>query len=262
MTTIYEPKGKAREYSPFALNLYLGCMHNCKYCYCCHTIQKTETEYYQSLYPRKNIIAELEKELSKKRYDKQVLLSFVGDIYSENADGNECARQALEVLHRHDVPVAILTKGGKRCLKDLDIFKKFGSRIQIGATLTFFDEYKSHEWESGAASPAERLETLKTLHDNGIRTFASFEPVIEPTESIKLIEETLRTNCVDVYKIGKLNNYKGLDKVIDWTSFLKVVLNLLRKSSKQIYVKFDLRNAAAGICLTDIESNADYHCVV
>lgn len=31
--TIYEPSGKAREYSPLALNLYKGCDHGCNYCY-------------------------------------------------------------------------------------------------------------------------------------------------------------------------------------------------------------------------------------
>ncbi len=31
---IYVPKGRAREYSPLALNLYRGCEHRCSYCYC------------------------------------------------------------------------------------------------------------------------------------------------------------------------------------------------------------------------------------
>ena len=33
MSIIYEPKGKAREYSPLAVNLYRGCSHGCLYCY-------------------------------------------------------------------------------------------------------------------------------------------------------------------------------------------------------------------------------------
>ena len=33
MSLIYEPKGKAREYSPLALNVYSGgCDHACRYC--------------------------------------------------------------------------------------------------------------------------------------------------------------------------------------------------------------------------------------
>ena len=31
---LYEPTGKAAEYSPWAVNFYPGCSHNCKYCYC------------------------------------------------------------------------------------------------------------------------------------------------------------------------------------------------------------------------------------
>ena len=31
MPVIYEPKGKAREYSPYACNLYIGCSHRCQY---------------------------------------------------------------------------------------------------------------------------------------------------------------------------------------------------------------------------------------
>ncbi len=33
MSVIYQPTGMAREYSPYALNLYIGCSHRCVYCY-------------------------------------------------------------------------------------------------------------------------------------------------------------------------------------------------------------------------------------
>lgn len=31
---IYNPKGKAGEYSEWACNFYTGCSNNCQYCYC------------------------------------------------------------------------------------------------------------------------------------------------------------------------------------------------------------------------------------
>ena len=37
---------------------------------------------------------------------------------------------------------------------------------------------------------------------------ASFEPVIFPEQSLNMIEQSL--DCVDIYKIGKVNNYNGL----------------------------------------------------
>ena len=92
--------------------------------------------------------------------DKQIMLSFIGDVYCETHDNNATTRGALELFLDYGAPVAILTKGGERCLKDLDLFKKFGDRIWVGATLTFADESKSRHWESGAALPKERLDVL------------------------------------------------------------------------------------------------------
>lgn len=157
----------------------------------------------------------------------------------------------------HRVPVAILTKGGERCLKDMDIFKKFGDHIQIGTTLTFDNDSDSLEWESGAALPKERLEVLKTLHDAGIRTFASFEPVIKPEQSLALMEAGL--DYIDTYKVGKLNNYKGLDKEIDWTDFLVKSLDILRTAKKSVYIKQDLRKVAPMVFLREDETNPDFH---
>lgn len=211
--------------------------------------------------PRKDIIKNLEKELASKRFDKQILLSFIGDVYCESIDNGKTTTEALELFLEYGAPVAILTKGGNRCLKDLDLFKRFGSRIAVGATLTFLDEFKSSEWEPGAASPQERLEVLKILHDNGIKTFASMEPTIEPLESLKLMEKTLLDDSVDHYKIGKLNNFRGLDKNIDWAKYLQDCLDLLRPLNKQIYIKKSLQQFAKGIELSNDEVQPDKYIV-
>lgn len=257
---IYEPRGKAREYSPLALNLYMGCTHRCKYCYAPSCIQKSRENYFKVPEPRKNVLENLEKQLKKEIPKEQVLLSFVGDVYCETSDDNKLTRKVLETLLFYKVPVAILTKGGKRCLKDMDIFQKFGDHIMIGATLTFDNDKDSLEWEEGASTPKERLETLKTLYENGIRTFASFEPVIYPDQSINLIKQSI--DFIDVYKIGKINNYKGIDKTIDWTDFLIKCVDILRPAGKEFYIKHDLRRAAPSIRLYGNEVLSDEHNVV
>lgn len=33
MKPIYEPKGKAKEYGDYAINIYTGCPHECFYCF-------------------------------------------------------------------------------------------------------------------------------------------------------------------------------------------------------------------------------------
>lgn len=244
MSIIYEPHGMAREYSPYACNLYIGCSHRCKYCYAPHTLQRSAESYFGVPSPRKSILKYLEKDLQDQSYHKQILVSFIGDVYCDNTDKSQTTREALALLNQYNAPVAVLSKGGKKMLREMDIFLAFGDRIMVGTTLTFFDIDKSKEWEPGAALPEERLAVLSQLHAAGIKTFASFEPVLEPCESLKLIEKTIIDNSVDHYKLGKLNNYKGLDRGVDWQGFLIDALALLRPAKKQIYVKQCLREHA------------------
>ena len=96
MPVIYEPRGKAREYSPLACNLYLSCTHKCKYCYAPHALQRRAVDYFCRPAPRKNILQSIEKELRQQKFDRQILLSFIGDVYCESADDNDTTRDALK----------------------------------------------------------------------------------------------------------------------------------------------------------------------
>ena len=253
MPIIYAPSGMAKEYSPYAANLYIGCSHRCEYCYAPHTLQRRAEDYFGTPAPRRDVLNLLDQDLKKQQYTKQILLSFIGDVYCDNTDNSMTTRAALQLLDHYNAPVAVLSKGGKKMLRDLDVFQSFGERIMVGTTLTFIDAEKSRQWEPGATLPEERLETLKTLREAGIRTLASFEPVLEPAESLALIERTLQDDSVVHYKIGKLNNYKSLDKGHDWPGFLRDALALLRPAGKQIYVKKCLYEIAPDVPLQEDE---------
>jgi len=220
-------------------------------------MQRTRESYFINPEPRKDLIANLQRQIKKERPKQQVLLSFIGDAYCETTDENALTHEVLEILLENKVPVAVLTKGGNRCLKDLELFKKYGEHIQVGATLTFDNDADSLEWENGGALPQERLDTLKTLHESGIKTFVSFEPVIDPAQSLSLIEKSLP--FVDTYKIGKINNFQGLDKKINWTDFLSRAVTILRENNKAFYVKHDLRLSAPAIKLYGNEVFPDEH---
>jgi len=258
MSTIYEPRGKAREYSPLAVNFYTGCEHGCRYCYAPAIRRSDRDSYSSNINPRKGILHKIELDAKKIKYTtKQVLFNFMGDPYCLAEGEHKITRNALEILYRNKIPIAILTKGGNRALRDIDIMKMFGDSIQVGATLTFDNDVDSLEWEPKAALPKERLDMLKALHDSGVKTWASFEPVIKPDQSLRLIEDS--TEYVDVYKIGKINNYNGIDKEIDWTDFLEKAVKILRENNKAFYVKNDLRRAAPTVKLYGNEVLADEH---
>jgi len=259
MSIIYEPRGKAREYSPLSANLYSGCNHNCKYCYVPNIFGKS---YDQSnIYPRREILRELEKDCKKfASTEKQVLLSFTTDPYNSLEKDLRITRDALKLFLKYQIPVSILTKSNS-CLQDIDVFKKFPKdSLKVGMTLTFDNDKDSLDWESGASLPNERLDCLKTLKENNITTWASFEPVIIPSQSLVMIKKSLP--FVDHYKVGKINNYQGLDKTIDWTNFLSNVVSILREAQKPFYIKKDLRESASAVKLYGNEVLADEFCSI
>ena len=40
---------------------------------------------------------------------------------------------ALQLLDYYKVPIAVLSKGGQKMLRDVDVFQEFGTRITVGA---------------------------------------------------------------------------------------------------------------------------------
>ena len=65
----------------------------------------------------------------------------------------------------------------------------------------------------------------------------------------------MRDDSVDYYKIGKLNNYRGLDKGKDWQMYLEESLKMLRVANKQFYIKKGLRDVVSGVELFEHETD-------
>lgn len=236
MSLIYEPRGKAREYSPLALNIFSGCPHGCIYCFGPDALKKKD--YFQSIQPKANLLNLLEKELTKSASKDQVLLSFIGDPYNKHANG--IASLVLSLLLRFKVPVAILTKAPANAIADTELFKKFGPNLKIGSSLTFFSVDKSVKFEPFAPLPESRMAALDLFHRKGIRTWASLEPVIDPDETLKIVDFTLP--FIDEYKIGKINHMPDLEQGIDWNGFTLRAIEKLRAAAKPFYIKHSLRS--------------------
>ena len=241
MTIIYEPRGKAREYSALAANIYRGCGHACVYCFAPSAtfIDREKFSSPDYIRPRAGILEALEHDARKMAGDPRgILLSFTSDPYQPVEKDLRITRQALEILTAHGLTVTVLTKAGPwGILRDMDLLKMNPSNAW-SATLTFDDPAVSLEWEPGAALPAERIEALHIAHAAGIKTWVSFEPVIDPEAVYRLLD--LTHGFVDFYKVGKLN-YHPRAKEIDWVDFMERIEAQLKRLGKAYYLKKDLR---------------------
>jgi DNA repair photolyase len=242
MTIIYEPRGKAREYSALAANLYKGCAHACGYCFA-PSATFTDRETFSSdgyIRPRPGVLAQLAKDAEKSAgHPNPVLLSFTSDVYQPVERELGITRQALEILSANRLRPQILTKSGPWAIeRDADILKSCNGIW--AATLTLDNPEESLKWEPGAALPAERIEALRMAKEAGLETWVSLEPVLDPDAAIRLIQATHK--FVDLYKVGKLN-YHPHAKTIDWTEFYLRVNAQLDLFNCRRYLKNDLIEA-------------------
>jgi DNA repair photolyase len=238
---IYETKGRAREYSELAMNLYDSCSFSCAYCYVPMVLHRKEQDFHKTAKPR---ITAGDIEISVGRWLKthpdekrSALLSFTSDPYQPIEMDTKLTRQTIEILHAAGLNVTILTKGGNRALRDFDLLRP-GDAFAV--TLTCLDETETEYWEPGAAPTRERLHTLSVAHNMGIETWVSFEPVLYPEETMALIKAT--KDYVDHIKVGTLNYHEHAD-TIDWRSFGWSVKAMMDGLEISYYLKADLRYA-------------------
>lgn len=233
MSIIYEPTGKALEYSPLAINLYNGCSHGCKYCYVPSIRRKTLKEWSASPTPRVDILRQLDKEAAKMAGDKrEIMFSFMSDPY-HSKESAALTREALLICEKHNLNCHVLTKGGMLAANDFDILQR--NKWKFGSTIIFKSEILREDWEPNAATIADRFKAVRLAHEMGIFTWVSMEPVVNAAAALAVIRELRDT--VDFWKVGKLNHHK-IDYVIDWAKFLVDAEREL--IGKKFYIKKDL----------------------
>ena len=220
-SVIYTPRGAAREYAAWACNVYKGCTHGCFYCFGPDVMHVEKDAFRKNIQTRgDDFLKRLEKDARRESHEGtayfQVHLCFVTDSYQPIEDELQITRKTIEILHKWRLQVAVLTKGGTRALRDIDLF---GPGDAMAATMTFATEADSLKYEPGAALPQDRFEALKEFHKKGVPTWISCEPVLDVQQTLYLIQ--MMHEVVDHVKVGKLNHDSKREAEINWRKFGK-----------------------------------------
>ncbi len=161
----------------YSLNPYRGCSFGCRYCYARFMRRFTghRESWGEFVDIKVNGPATLERELDRVRRGV-VLLSSVTDAYQPVEAERRITRQCLEALLVCQFPVRILTKS-PLVRRDTDLFRGFVD-IEVGLTVTTDDERVRRFFEPKAPSLGSRIEALKRLHGEGVKTYAFIGPVL------------------------------------------------------------------------------------
>ena len=82
MKPIYQPKGAAKEYGDYAINIYTGCPHRCFYCFAPNVLHRDRQQFHEVVEPRKGIVEETRRQIECEGITgKLIHLCFTCDPY-------------------------------------------------------------------------------------------------------------------------------------------------------------------------------------
>ncbi len=167
----------------YALNAYVGCQHNCIYCYAKFMRRFTgHRERWGEFVDVKINAAELLAREVKKKKKGRVWISGVCDAYQYLEKKYMLTRRCLEILVDQGWPVTVQTKS-PLVLRDIDILSR-SADAEVGFTITTADEKVRKIFEPGAPPIAKRVEAVRILHAEGIRTFVMVAPLLPNAEGL------------------------------------------------------------------------------
>lgn len=205
---IYNPSGKAGEYSYWACNFYNGCSNDCDYCYCKRGVMSSNWSTTPILKKKfrdeSHALEVFEKELKANLPELQkhgLFFSFTTDPLL--AECSDLTWSAIMMAMENDVPVKLLTKVVGVWVNQIieNMHQSWRNLIAFGFTLTGCDEK-----EPNASPNIERIKAMRILHLAGFKTWASIEPILDLSKSLDCIAKT--TICCGLYKIGLMSGKK------------------------------------------------------
>ncbi len=232
------------EYGDYTMNHVAGCSHGCKYpCYAFLMAKRfgKVKDYEEWLEPNlvSNALELLRKEIPKLRNKiKSVQLCFTTDPFMMGYEEiKDMSLAAIRMLNSHGIKCTALTKG--LLPKELANFSK---ENEYGITFISLDEEYRKIMEPGASSYADRLASLKYLHDEGCKTWVSIEPYPTPN----LIQQDLlpileAVSFADKIIFGRTNYSKEITAYKKHKEFYntqaKIVIEFCEKNNIAYHIK-------------------------
>lgn len=167
-----------------SINPYRGCEHGCAYCFArpTHAFQGLSSglDFETKIFAKPNAAELLEKELRASNYEPTTIaLGSNTDPYQPVERRFRITRSILEVLSRMNHPVGIVTKSAL-VTRDIDILSRMAERqlAKVAISVTTLDPKLARRMEPRAATPAKRLDTIRTLTEAGIPVSVLVAPII------------------------------------------------------------------------------------
>ncbi|HUR69395.1 MAG TPA: radical SAM protein [Candidatus Thermoplasmatota archaeon] len=166
---------------PWSLNPYMGCSHDCAYCYVPDVAHVERPKWGSYVVVKRNLPTLLAHELKTKE-PREVFLSSATDPYQPVEGTHMITQRCLQVLQRADWPLYVLTRN-PLVRRDAALLKGF-THCSAGLSVPTLDDEMRRVIEPGAPTIEARLRTLRALADEGLDTFANICPTYPLTGGV------------------------------------------------------------------------------
>ena len=202
---------------PLKLDPYLGCEHNCTYCYARGILYRYKNWH-------EGIVKHIDPELLRKRLDKILISSQeprnpinralwyrfpirIGtntDPFTPYEAECKVTKRILEILNEYEYPYILNTKSDMVAEEEyVNLLKNTPKGAIVQFTIISLNTDLIEKIEPGAPALRKRLEAMKTLTEKGIYTQTRISPIIpkytDDVESMRALLKVLKSSgCQDV----------------------------------------------------------------
>lgn len=177
----------------YSMNVYQGCEHGCVYCYARNSHEywgySAGLDFERKILVKKNAPLLLDEKLKSKNWQAHtIVMSGNTDCYQPAERQFEITRQCLEIFYKYRHPVGIITKNAL-VLRDLDLLADLAKDNLVGVniSITSLNEKTRLLLEPRTATIAKRLQTVRTLSQNGISVNVMLAPIIPGINSHEIL---------------------------------------------------------------------------
>ncbi|MBI1369195.1 MAG: PA0069 family radical SAM protein [Planctomycetes bacterium] len=168
----------------WSINPYRGCEHGCIYCYARPTHEtlglSSGLDFESKLLAKVDAPSLLRQELGRAGWKGEpIMMSGVTDCYQPVEAQLKITRGCLEVMAEARQAVSIITKS-RLILRDLDLLTELNRHdaVHVAISVTTLDARLAGALEPRAASPRDRLWTIRRLASAGIPVHVMVAPII------------------------------------------------------------------------------------
>ena len=194
--------------SDYSVNPYVGCEHNCKYCYA--SFMKRFSNHLEPWGEFVDVKHWPEIKKSEKYAGKKLFIGSVTDPYQPLEEVYGRTRSLLEQMQGSGCKISIATKSDL-ILRDLELIKSFPD-ARVSWSINTLDDAFQADMDT-AVSIDRRFAAMKAFHDAGVRTTCFISPIFPGITDVPSIIRRAKKQCNLIW-LENLNLRGGYKKVI------------------------------------------------